>query len=324
MSSYPEQAVAGEITAFELPKGTIQPGNSATASLRVKNTGVEDRTLWIGYSVQDPSRTWHDAPAIPVRLASGEESNTQELYTAPLATSGYYKTRVSVWSEKPEGDRSNEEEDGVGGEAQRLADLQQVSAFRVSSRKEDFASLEESRWTKPAKEIGRSRLHPSNVFVEDGQLHIKIPAGTLDGGEIESKDLYESGFYMARMKVPDAPFCITAFFLYEPPDYESEIDIEIYNDSSPKIMFTTYADGSQSHTETMKLPFDPAKDFHDYAFFYSLGSVTFYVDGEPMKTYEGDLPDKPMKLHLNVWFPTWLAGKKPTSDSFASIDWIEY
>jgi licheninase len=150
-----------------------------------------------------------------------------------------------------------------------------------------------------------------------------LPADTLDGGQIESKNLYGPGFYAARIKVPDAPSSITGFFLYEPPDYASEIDIEIYNDSSGKVLFTTYAGGKRTHTETVGLPFDPTQDFHDYAFFYDRDSITFYVDGEPMKEHEGGLPDQQMKLYVNSWFPTWLSGEKPGSDRYSYVDWIE-
>jgi beta-glucanase (GH16 family) len=123
--------------------------------------------------------------------------------------------------------------------------------------------------------------------------------------------------------VPDAPSSITGFFLYEPPDFESEIDIEIFNDPSGKILFTTYAGGEQTHTETKELPFDPTKDFHDYALFYDRDSITFYVDGEPIQEYEGGLPERRMKLYVNSWFPKWLDGEKPNSDRYVYVDWIE-
>ena len=134
-----------------------------------------------------------------------------------------------------------------------------------------------------SRRLGRSNLEPENVSIEDGKLRLTLPANDLDGGQIESKGLHGSGFYAARIKVPDAPSSITGFFLYTPPDFESEIGIEIYNDSSRKVLFATYAGGEQTHTETMKLPFDPTEGFHDYAFAYDANSVTFFVDGEPIK-----------------------------------------
>jgi hypothetical protein len=310
-----EQAAAAEIITFEPPLGTLQPDSPAVASVRIKNTGAEDRTLWIGYSVQDSAGEWHDAPASPVNLDSGEESDAQELSTEPLETPGYYRTRVSVWSEEPEGN----------SEAQRLADIEEISPFRVSSIREDFDSseLDLDRWEATTRNLGRGGLAPENVGLEDGHLRLALPADTLNGSEIESKDLYGPGFYAARIKVPDAPSSITGFFLYEPPDFESEIDIEIFNDPSGKILFTTYAGGEQTHTETKELPFDPTKDFHDYALFYDRDSITFYVDGEPIQEYDGGLPEQHMKLYVNSWFPRWLDGEKPDSDRYAYVDWIE-
>ena len=124
--------------------------------------------------------------------------------------------------------------------------------------------------------------------------------------------------------MPDAPSSITGFFLYEPPDFKSEIDIEIYNDPSDRILFTTYTDGEQTHAETTDLPFDPTEDFHDYAFLYDEESITFYVDGETVQEFEGGLPDERMKLYVNSWFPKWLSGEKPHSERYVYVDWIEY
>ena len=306
---------AAEIAVFQPPQGPIQAGSSASASVRVKNTSAEDRTFFVGYSVRDSAGKWYDAPASPVELGSGEESDTLELGTRPLHTPGYYNSRVSVWSGEP----------GSSTEAQRLADREETSTFRIYSAQEDFDSpaLDTGRWETSSRKLGRGSLTLENVSVEDGQLRVTLPADTLDGGQIESKDFYGPGFYAARIKVPDAPSSITGFFLYEPPDYASEIDIEIYNDSSDKVLFTTYAGGEQTHTETAELPFDPTEDFHDYAFFYDRDSITFYVDGRPMKEYEGGLPEKPMRLYVNSWFPTWLSGEKPGSDRYSYVDWIE-
>jgi hypothetical protein len=314
--SPPREEVAAKITAFEPPEKALSSGSPTKSSVRIENTGADEHTFWVGYSVQDSAGDWHDAPAIPVELASGEESNAQELSTGPLKTPGYYNSRVFVWSEEP----------GDGTEAERLAEAEGVSAFEVYSDREDFDTpeLDPNRWKVTAHELGRGDLEPENVRRENDNLLLRLPANALNGGEIESKDLYGPGFYAARIRVPNAPSSITGFFLYYPPDLESEIDIEIYNDPSGKILFTTYAGGEQTHTETMELPFDPTEDFHDYAFFYGENSITFYVDGEPMKEYEGGLPGEHMKLYVNSWFPTWLDGEEPDSDHYTYVDWIEW
>ena len=316
MGSSPEEDAIVQITSLEPLEESVQIGSPAIASVVVENAGTESRTLFVGYSVRDTTGEWYDAPSDSVQLDPGEESDSREFRTEPLEASGYYDSRVSVWSEEP----------GYDSAAERLANFEKSSTFRVSSSREyfDAPDLDSSRWEATPRDLGRGGLAPENTGIEDGLLRLALPANTLNGGEIESTDLYGPGFYAARIKVPDAPSSITGFFLYEPPDLESEIDIEIYNDPSGKILFTTYADGEQTHTETTNLPFDPTEDFHDYAFFYDEESVTFYVDGEPMQEFKGGLPDERMKLYVNSWFPNWLSGEEFDSDRYAYVDWIEW
>lgn len=189
---------------------------------------------------------------------------------------------------------------------------------------DDFDAFDAARWSTPEHNLGRSRLDADNVAVENGKLEIKLPKRTLNGGEIMSNELYGYGSYSADIKLPNAPSSITGFFLYYPPDYASEIDIEIFNDSSREVLFTTYADGAQTHTETMELPFDPTNGFHEYRFDYAPGSVTFYVDGQPMKEWNDGLPSNSMRLYVNAWFPTWLEGKKPRENKFVYVDSIRH
>ncbi len=189
---------------------------------------------------------------------------------------------------------------------------------------DNFDTFDETRWSKGSYKLGRSNLDPANVSVNGGNLGIKLPARTTNGGEISSDALYGQGSYTARMKLPNAPSSITGFFLYEPPDYASEIDIEVFNDTSRKIMFSTYAGGKQTHTQTMTLPFDPTTGFHDYRFDYASGSVKFYADGKLMKEWNDGLPQTSMRLYANAWFPTWLDGRKPRKDKYVLVDSIQH
>lgn len=188
-----------------------------------------------------------------------------------------------------------------------------------------FDTFDETRWKKGSHNLGRSVLDPANVDVSAGNLRLKLPARTTNGGEILSNSLYGYGSYTARMKLPNAPSSITGFFLYEPPDYASEIDIEIYNDSSRRMaLYSTYADGSQTHTETLALPFDPTDGFHEYRFDHAPGSVKFYADGVLMKEWNDGLPQSSMRIYANAWYPNWLDGRKPNRDKFVLIDSIQH
>ncbi len=189
---------------------------------------------------------------------------------------------------------------------------------------DDFLAFDESRWTETEHDLGRSHLDPANVEVVDGNARFKIPERTLQGAEIRSDELYRHGTYSTSMKLPNAPSSITGFFLYKAPDLESEVDIEVFNDSTRRIMFTTYSGGRQTHTETARLPFDPTTGFHEYSFDYSQNAVTFYVDGVEMRTWETGIPQTSMHLMVNSWFPNWLEGRKPKKNAYTYVDWISY
>jgi beta-glucanase (GH16 family) len=153
---------------------------------------------------------------------------------------------------------------------------------------------------------------------------VKLPAGRLDGGEMRSASLYRFGTFRARMKMANAPSSLTGFFFYKAPDYVSEIDIEIFNDSSRRVMFTTYSGGTQTNTVTKLLPFDATADFHEYAIEYDTSSARFLVDGVLMQSWSKGVTRSAMYLYVNAWFPSWLAGEAPATDGSTVVDWIEY
>ena len=194
----------------------------------------------------------------------------------------------------------------------------------VLSFTDNFDSYNQLRWKKGDHALGRGHVKPYNVGTGNGNLLLRLQANTFDGGELVSNAPLGYGSYLARMKVPNAPSSITGFFLYEPPDYASEIDIEVYNDTSRRVIFSTYANGRQTHTQTMTLPFDATTGFHNYRFDYAPGSVRFYADGKLMKQWTNGVPKKSMRLYANAWFPRWLGGQRPAQDKYVIIDRIQY
>ena len=129
---------------------------------------------------------------------------------------------------------------------------------------DDFTAFDGGLWAAGDHVLGRSTLDPANVAVSGGRLELALPAGTTDGAEVRTQSTYRYGSYRARIQVADAPSSITGFFLYAPPDYESEIDVELFNDAAGEVMFTTYARGAQTHTERRPLGFDPTAAMHEY------------------------------------------------------------
>ncbi len=304
------------ITSFESSSGVLQSGEPASASVRLENRGTDAATFWVGYSVRDGEGRWYDAPPRPVFLEPGAESDAQEISTGPLGSAGAYDARVSVWDRRP----------GSEG-AERLADAERADAFTVAEAqdlwsRDDFASLETGRWRPTEKTLGRGRLEAENVAVTDEKLQITLPAGTLEGGEIESADTYSYGSYAASIKAADAPSSITGFFLYAAPDFHTEIDVEIFNDESGRVLFTTYANGEQTNTVEKKLPFDATAGFHEYRIDLYPTKAEFSVDGRLMHTFDEGLPGDSMQLMVNAWYPDWLPGEEPGMDSQVQVDWI--
>ena len=199
-----------------------------------------------------------------------------------------------------------------------------AGAARTDDFRDEFASLDSRRWITITRPFGQGAVDAANVSVANGTLDLRLPAGRLDGGELHTASLYRFGTIRARLKVANAPTSLTAFFLYKAPDYQSELDIEIFNDTSRRVMFTTYSGGAQTNTVTKLLPFDATAGFHDYAIEWTTGSVRFLVDGALLQSWTKGVTRSAMYVYLNAWFPSWLGGERPATDRVTSVDWLEY
>jgi beta-glucanase (GH16 family) len=61
----------------------------------------------------------------------------------------------------------------------------------------------------------------------------------------------------------------------------------------------------------MQLPFGLTPGFRECCFDYTPSSLSFYVDGQLVKTWTDCLPQNSMKLYVNLLSPTWREGKRP-------------
>jgi beta-glucanase (GH16 family) len=201
-------------------------------------------------------------------------------------------------------------------------------------------------------------LDPANVGITStGQMRLKLPTGpssapqaNLEGGQLRSQSLrYRYGTYEVRMKLPNAPSSITGFFLYYGRDYEDEIDIEIFNnadsitgpeaDKNRTIWLTTYAPHYDANGNLVQdwtyhaektLPFDPTAAYHTYRFDYYPGKVSFYIDDTLLQEFPAadlptePLPNQPMQIIVNAWYPRWLSQTPPTLNQNLDIEWVRH
>ena len=226
---------------------------------------------------------------------------------------GRYKTKVTVWNGDP---KENTTEILI----QSISD----SEILYFANTDEFDMLDNSFWGLSDKKINDTTFTPNNIMVQNGVLNIKLSNDALSGGEVYSVDKQGYGIYEIRMKVPNVPSSITGFFMYYPPDFHSEIDMEVFNDSSGKLLLTTYADGKVSNESVIQLGFDPTQDFHDYRFGYSENQVVFYVDDQLVDTFNSEIPKTGMQLMINCWYPKWLEQKLPSEEKILFIERVSY
>lgn len=188
---------------------------------------------------------------------------------------------------------------------------------------DEFDAWDATRWSAEEHPLGRGTFRAANVVVQGGRAELVMPAGAYDGGEIRSADRFRYGSFRARMRTPAAPGSISAFFLYQGLEASDEIDIEIFNDGSRRIMFTYWIAGRQVQSVTRTLPFDPSAADHDYRIDWSSNTLRFSVDGVVMQQWKGKMPRGELFLMSNSWWPVWLSGPHPAADARLSVDRIE-
>lgn len=181
------------------------------------------------------------------------------------------------------------------------------------------------RWKAEWHAFGRGKVDTSNVRQSENGLRLVLPKGTYDGGEIISNRRFGFRTAAARMKTPRATGSISAFFFYEGVrGGNDEIDIEIFNNGSRQIWFTTWVGGTQTNHVQRVLPFDPSLEFHDYTIEWSSDRIAFYVDGEPFEEMSEGIPQNQMYLMANAWWPSWMKGAPAPPNPGLEIDRISY
>jgi hypothetical protein len=201
-------------------------------------------------------------------------------------------------------------------------------AAPIGATMETFLNAEPPRpldlvgWTAASHRLGRGVFRPENASIGTGSARLRLPAGRLEGAEIRSTYAYGYGTYEIRMRAPRAPGSLTAFFLYEDVPESDEIDIEIPNDGSRRIILTVWTTGVEVNTVTLSLPFDPADGVHAYRILHEPAAIRFVVDGVELHRWEGERPRAPMRLMSSVWWPSWLEGDPPGEPGVLEIESI--
>lgn len=310
-------AVDAVITIFEPATGTFFPGDEVASGVQFKNTGSGSWTYWVGYSVQSQNGEWYDIDAHPVMLEPGDISSLQEkTWIVPETDfmTGNYTVAMAVWDAEP---------GSVG--ATQIEYREAETAFQVLRYIEEFDIYDREIWEKSDHCMCKTDFDPDNVDIVNGVARIKIPAGSMNGGEFGTRESFTYGTYRARIQVPSPAGLVTGFFLYYGTGGSGdEIDIELYYENNWYIACTAWSGGVMTRTDRKRLKSDPSREYHEYRIDFYPGKLDFYMDDRLIQTFTEGLPAEPMRLIVNSWFPDWLPNLPPEKDVYTLVDWIQF
>lgn len=176
----------------------------------------------------------------------------------------------------------------------------------------------------------------SNVnFSNDGIMSLTINsngAGGYTGGEYRTRQAFGYGMYQVSMKPIKNPGVVTSFFTYTGPTDGTiwdEIDIEFLGYDTTKVQFNYFTNGVGGHEYLYDLGFDASQAFHTYGFYWGEGTITWYVDGNPVYTVNSsDVPVTPGKIMMNAWpgigVDDWLQPYNGVTPLTGYYDWAVY
>ncbi|KAH0917619.1 hypothetical protein HID58_025279 [Brassica napus] len=153
-----------------------------------------------------------------------------------------------------------------------------------------------------------------NYVVKWGQGHIStlhsgkevdLYMDQSSGAGFESKNIYGSGLFQMRIKVPGGN---SGGVLTSLGSNHDEIDFEFLgnNDGKPITLQTNiFANGEGNREERFLLWFNPIKHYHTYGILWNPYQIVFYVDNIPIRVYKNqngvNYPSKPMQVEASLW-----------------------
>ncbi|MGB4658403.1 MAG: hypothetical protein WBI07_04430, partial [Mobilitalea sp.] len=171
-----QDIVAGKIV---FPKWDYYPSSTVQTKITLHNAGTWEKEQIIEYNIYDKEDNII-SNIVQTVITPGKSNKDYRLrWTVPedIKTGRYYAELI-VW-----------EQDTEGTDKEKIIQKKDKKGFLVYQVKDNFLTLEENRWVVSAHKLGRSKLLEQNVAIEEGILAITLPANSLNGGEIYTKDL---------------------------------------------------------------------------------------------------------------------------------------
>ncbi|XP_073060559.1 probable xyloglucan endotransglucosylase/hydrolase protein 30 [Primulina eburnea] len=157
----------------------------------------------------------------------------------------------------------------------------------------------------------------SNIIRSADDRSVQLHLNQFTGSGFKSSDLYNHGFFSAKIKLPSdyTAGIVVAFYTTNGDIFRKthdELDFEFLGNIKGKAWrFQTnmYGNGStdRGREERYYLWFDPCKEFHRYSILWTTNKIIFYIDDVPIRemvrkeAMGGDFPSKPMGLYATIW-----------------------
>ncbi|MCX6168497.1 MAG: family 16 glycosylhydrolase [Ignavibacteriales bacterium] len=161
----------------------------------------------------------------------------------------------------------------------------------------------------------------------------------LRGAEYRTKDSFMYGRFEASIKAPGKEGMLTSLFTYfdglPGDDWASskwnEVDIEIMGRYNNDVQFNTITAGAANHVRHQYVNFNPALDYHTYAFEWTPEYIAWFIDGTEVYRQTGDhvkTVTRAQKLMMNIWCPIYTNWAGVWNDAllpgFGFYDWAAY
>jgi beta-glucanase (GH16 family) len=175
---------------------------------------------------------------------------------------------------------------------------------------------------------------PGNVVEQDGELRLVARRESTNGlgyssGLVQSKPSFSFtyGYAEARMWLPKGSGLWPAFWTWPQSEHwPPEIDVvEFYGDNPSNVYLTYHAPGGADQSIVKRG--DWTTGWHTFAIDWRPGSITWYIDGAPVKSRRtSDVANVPLYLIANLAVADGSGAPTPTSGTplpaSLRIDWI--
>lgn len=151
-----------------------------------------------------------------------------------------------------------------------------------------------------------------NVHYGASSISLEINRTPVDhqpfsGAELQKTGFYGYGRYEVVMQAASGSGLVSSFFTHTDAtfgDPHDEIDIEFLGNNTRRLQANIFAEGKTKGSIYIDLPFDASDAPHLYAFDWQPDSVSWFVDGEHVKTVtsaERPIPQTPGRIIMNIW-----------------------